>query len=264
MARPKRCRRVYQYPRCMSFAPEEEQAADAVVLAVEEYETIRLIDWEGLTQSQCAEKMRIARTTVTAIYEQARRKVADCLVNGRALVIAGGDYEISGPAVKLSREQKKKGEHTMRVAVAYKNGEIFQHFGRTEQFKLYDVKDGKITEKGIVEAGELGHGALAGLLKRARADILICGGIGGAQMALAEEGIQLYAGVEGSADEAVLALVEGNLEAANRATCSHHGEGHSCGHGGNHRSGGCGSGGDHGSGGCGHGSAGHGRGGRYS
>ncbi len=145
----------------------------------------------------------------------------------------------------------------MRIAVTYENGEIFQHFGHTRQFKLYDVEDGKITKSEITDTNGQGHGALAGFLKCAGVDVLICGGIGGgAQMALSEAGIKLYGGASGKADDAVAALLAGNLNYNPDVKCDHHGEGHS--HGGDHACGGhsgehsCG-GHDHGEGhSCGH------------
>jgi len=122
----------------------------------------------------------------------------------------------------------------MRIAVTYENGQVFQHFGHTAQFKLYDVEDGKIVSSQIVDTNGSGHGALAGFLNMANADVLICGGIGmGAQMALAEAGIKLFGGVQGDADAAAQAFVDGKLEYAPDARCDHHGheEGHDCGHG---------------------------------
>ena len=87
----------------------------------------------------------------------------------------------------------------MRIAVTYEDGNIFQHFGHSEQFKLYDVEDGKIVNTQVVDTNGQGHGALAGFLTGAKVDVLICGGIGGgAQNALAQAGIQLYGGVAGS------------------------------------------------------------------
>ena len=101
----------------------------------------------------------------------------------------------------------------MRVAVTYENGQIFQHFGHTEQFKVYDVQEGKIIDAKIVDTNGSGHGALAGVLTALNADVLICGGIGGgAQAALAAANIKLYGGVSGNADDAVAALLDGNLE----------------------------------------------------
>ncbi len=122
----------------------------------------------------------------------------------------------------------------MKVAITYENGQIFQHFGHTEQFKIYDIEDGKIINSEVIDTNGQGHGALAGVLGGAKVDALICGGIGmGAQMALAEAGIKLYGGVQGDADEAAQALAEGRLEYDPEAKCDHHGheEGHECGHG---------------------------------
>ncbi len=121
----------------------------------------------------------------------------------------------------------------MRIAVTYENGNIFQHFGHSEQFKIYDVENGEITNEQVMGTNGSGHGALAGLLASLNADTLICGGIGGgAQNALAQVGIKVYAGVTGNADEAVNAFLGGELKYNPDVRCSHHehhGEGHSCG-----------------------------------
>ena len=131
----------------------------------------------------------------------------------------------------------------MRVAVTYENGEIFQHFGHTQQFKVYDVINGKVTASHVVSTNGSGHGALADLLGVLKADVLICGGIGGgAQAALAEAGIKLYGGVSGNADQAVEALLAGNLEYNPNVQCNHHGEHH---HGESHTCGNHGCGGEH-------------------
>ena len=134
----------------------------------------------------------------------------------------------------------------MRIAVTYENGNIFQHFGHTEEFKVYEVEEGKVVSSEIIGSNGSGHGALAGLLNEKGIDVLICGGIGGgAQAALAERGIELCAGAEGNADRAVEAYLRGELINTG-ANCGHHGEGHSCG--------------DHGCGehDCGHGDCSHG------
>ena len=121
----------------------------------------------------------------------------------------------------------------MIIAVTYENGNVFGHFGHTEAFKMYDVQDGAIVASQVVPTMGSGHGALAGFLTAHGVECLICGGIGpGAQMALAEAGIKLYAGCTGSADERVAELLNGTLTYAEAATCDHHhGEGHdhSCG-----------------------------------
>lgn len=118
----------------------------------------------------------------------------------------------------------------MKIAVTYENGTIFGHFGHTQQFKLYDVQDGKVVSSRVVDTMGSGHGALAGFLAAQGVDTLICGGIGGgAQVALANAGIRLYGGVAGSADAAVQALLDGSLAFDPDVHCDHHGEGHSCG-----------------------------------
>ena len=127
-----------------------------------------------------------------------------------------------------------------RIAVTYENGEVFQHFGHTEEFKVYEVEDGRILSSEIIGSNGSGHGALAGLLNEKKIDVLICGGIGGgAQAALAECGIELCAGASGNADEAVKAYLNGELINTG-ANCNHHGESHSCGNHENHSCGGCG------------------------
>lgn len=247
MPRPMKCRKVCHFPETLGFSPVEVRSVvEPVILAIDEYEALRLIDKEGLNQEQCAAFMQIARTTVQRIYDTARKKLADCIVDGRPLRIEGGDFRLcNGKAMECGyndcykqqyhqQYKTEKGENIMRIAVTYENGQIFQHFGHTEQFKVYDVQDGKIVSSQIVDTNGSGHGALAGVLTALNADALICGGIGGgAQMALAAANIQLYGGVSGSADEAVAALLADTLAYDTNAKCDHHdhhhGEGHTCG-----------------------------------
>ncbi len=135
----------------------------------------------------------------------------------------------------------------MKLAVTYENGNIFQHFGHTRQFKVYEIREGKVLSSQVVSTNGSGHGALAQVLCDLDVSALICGGIGGgAQMALASAGIRLFGGVSGSADDAVQAFLEGKLSFDPNVRCSHH-EGHhhadgACGsHGcGGHHEGGCG------------------------
>ena len=119
----------------------------------------------------------------------------------------------------------------MKIAVTYENGQVYGHFGHTEQFKLYEVENGAVVSAQVTPTNGSGHGALADFLAARGVDCLICGGIGGgAQAALAEAGIKLYAGCAGDADQRVQELLAGTLAFADAATCDHHnGEGHDCG-----------------------------------
>ena len=238
MPRTTKCRKICSFPDYYSFIPEEADAGriETITLSLDEYETIRLLDHEDLNQEECTARMGVARTTVTAMYEGARKKLISAIVEGKRLCIAGGNIEIDREKNRINVDLNSKGEKTMRVAVTYDNGNVFGHFGRTEQFKVYDIEDGKIVSSKILDTNGEGCGALAGILNIADVDALICGGIGGgAQMALEEAGIRLYAGAGGSTDAAVEALIAGTLDASGEANCDHHdhehGEGHSCGHG---------------------------------
>lgn len=246
MPRPCKRRRVCAEPRCRRFGPigqKPEKSLPPVALALDEFEAVRLIDLEGLTQEQCAAQMNIARTTVQAIYGSAREKLARCLVHGNELAVGGGDYILCDGRLEGCRCRRcpagrnhalpKKEENQMRIAVTYENGQIFQHFGHTEFFKIYDVEDNKIVSSAVVSTEGQGHGALAGVLKSQQIDTLICGGIGGgAQNALSQAGIRLYGGVSGDADQAVEALLNGTLAYNPDVKCDHHGEHHhgECGH----------------------------------
>ena len=241
MSRPFKCRRICEEPKYNSFAPLGVENPEKCMISVDEYEAVRLIDLEKKTHQQCAELMGVSRVTVTDMYEKARFKIADSIANGKILCITGGNYRICEGSVnkccgkrckKLKSIKnlvvKKKGEGKMKVAVTYDNGEVFQHFGHTENFKIYNIEDKTIIDANVVNTMGSGHGALAGFLVKNEVDTLICGGIGGgARNALSEAGITLYGGVSGNADDAVKALIDGNLGYNPNVKCSHHE--HSCG-----------------------------------
>lgn len=115
----------------------------------------------------------------------------------------------------------------MKIAVTYDNGNVFQHFGRTENFKIYDVEDGQIVSSQVAGTAGTGHEALAEWLKERGVETIICGG---AQSALNSAGIQIIPGASGDCDQAVQAFLSGELEEG-EANCDHHDheEGHSCG-----------------------------------
>ncbi len=248
MARPQKCRRICNVPQTDSFRPEKHRGEIPIIMTVDEYEVIRLVDLEEKTHEQCALQMDISRSTVQEIYENARRKLAACIVYGRKLVIAGGNYRVcdgrencrcelkcrqADNNKRTALKNRNRGGFTMKIAVPYENGQIFQHFGHTERFKLYETDNTEIVNSEIIETAGSGHGALAGFLMKHGADTLICGGIGGgAQTALAEAGIRLYGGVSGDADTAVTELLSGKLNYNPDVQCSHHehhGENNSCG-----------------------------------
>ena len=143
MARPQKCRRICNAPQTDSFYPEKHRGEIPIIMTVDEYEVIRLVDLEEKTHEQCALQMDISRSTVQEIYENARRKLAACIVYGRKLVIAGGNYRVcdgrencrcelkcrqADNKKRPESEDRNKGGFIMKIAVPYENGQIFQHF----------------------------------------------------------------------------------------------------------------------------------------
>ncbi|WP_294158392.1 NifB/NifX family molybdenum-iron cluster-binding protein [uncultured Selenomonas sp.] len=247
MARPAKPRRICMLPPNSAFFPclptgGNTTTRPSVVLTLEEYECLRLIDYEGGDQAACADAMGVARTTVQAIYASARQRVATALVCGLPLEIAGGNYEVCGRphgdcccAARLRHgcprvSAKKRSERTMKLAITYSpDGTIFQHFGKTQAFKVYDIEKGAVKSAEVKDTEGQGHGALAGLLRSWGVDTLICGGMGmGARNALADAGIDIYAGCTGAADDAANALIAGTLAKSDAATCDHHHGEHTC------------------------------------
>ena len=201
--RREKLRRVGIIPEYRGFTPDGLASGDAIDMTIDELEVLRLCDLEGLNQEAVAQRMGIARATVAAICSRAHRKVANALVNGRALSIEGGNIAYS-PITTTTAAWPAKEVGTMRVATTYDNGNIFMHFGRSEQFKIYDIQDGKVLNEQVVGTGGTGHGALAGLLANGGVDTLICGGIGAC----------------------VEALIAGTLAQNGEATCDCHSHDH--------------------------------------
>lgn len=239
MSRPSKEKRICRLPGCGIFVPGVgSEPVHRIRMTVDEYETIRLIDYLGYTQEECAVQMEVGRATVQAVYAEARKKLARFLVEASSLEISGGSYRICG---QKERRQSgcvtsfRRGDSNMKIAVTYDNGEVFQHFGHTEQFKVYEVEDGRIVASEVIDTNGSGHGALAGFLNQCGAQVLICGGIGGgARNALAEAGIQLYPGACGDADAQVEAFLAGSLNYDPDTVCAHHEHGHEGGNCGEH------------------------------
>ncbi len=244
MPRNKKCRRICLNVECRTF--QAVGGEEKTLLELDELEAMRLADYENMDQESAAEKMNVSRGTLQRILYSARRKVADALLNGRSILIESRERErtccTTGPVCSRcyfhrqdagALNQPCKGD-TMKIAVTCENDQVFQHFGHTPEFAIFEIVDGKINGMQKVPTGDSGHGALAGFLAERNVDLLLCGGIGGgAQQALAEAGIQLIGGVSGDVIKAVGDYLKGELKADPNFSCNHHhhegGEhGHNC------------------------------------
>ena len=234
MARKCKPRYLYKEPEFTIFSANNN-SKEEVELSLDEYECIRLIDEENLSQDECARSMGVARTTVQAMYDHARKVIAKLIIKGYKLKITGGNCVF----LDHSTYESNKENHKMKVAITYEDGMVFQHFGHTETMQVFTVEDDKILNVELIPAQGQGHAQIAQFLKDHGIDVVICGGIGGgAIQALNDLGIKLYQGVTGKTEDAINSLLKGQLISIGFAgndiegghCCSHHDGDHECCH----------------------------------
>lgn len=218
MPRPSKPKIIGKKPQYTHFTGENNHLK--VVLSVEEYETIRLIDYLDYSQDECAKQMQISRSSVVSLYNNARKKIARFLLEGCALNIEGGHYKI----------EENKGEKIMKVAVTCVEGQVFQHFGHCPSFLVCTIEEGKIVSTSMLNTLGTGCGALAGFLKNHHIDVVICGGIGaGAKNHITAAGMTILPGASGDALAQVESYIAGTLNYDPNTECDHHHEdGHDC------------------------------------
>ncbi len=115
----------------------------------------------------------------------------------------------------------------MKIAITHENGDVFQHFGQTKEFKVYEIEDGSTSDGKILSSGTYSHGGLADLLKQNNVNVLICGGIGeGAKNMLEQCGIKVFPGISGNADTVIAQMAKGQLTQIQKSTCGEHDHDH--------------------------------------
>ena len=193
MGRCKNNRHILAYPPanafkpCGSFAPQGEP----ISLSLDEYESIRLLDYKGLQQTEAAEAMRISRPTLTRIYAEARRKIASAIVEGRPLDLSAGNLDFD------SCKQRKNNIIIMnqKIAIPTCEGKLWPHFGKAPQVTIVTIENGQIKESQTLEAPEHEHGAMPRFIAAQGCTDVLCGGLGpGAVNMLNQMGIQVHAG----------------------------------------------------------------------
>lgn len=217
MVRRSISKKIGKMPEYKRFYSEKNDLK--IVLSLEEYETIRLIDYLGYNQEQCAKQMAVSRSTIVSLYNMARKKIARFILEGHSLEISGGHYQL----------EEYKGDKKMKIAVTCVDGEVFQHFGHCPSFLICDVEAGKIVNSTMVDSSGSGCGALAGFLANLGVEVVICGGIGGgAKNHLSAFGLQVLPGASGNALAQVESYIEGTLNYDPDSECHHHDENHQC------------------------------------
>lgn len=227
-------------PTSRVFTPSESDPSaveGGIILLLEEWEVLRLVDYAGFEQTLAALSMEISRQSVQMLLSSARSKLARVVVEGLPLRIEGDPNDIGNNRISLQKRNS-----SMKIAVTTQHSQVFPHFGRTPEFYIATAEDGKIIEEHIIPAPTEGHGALVGFLISQGVDTLICGGVGGGAInSLRAAGIQVYAGAAGPAKDQVLSLLSGQLPQQGNANCDHHEEhDHEHQHGHGHNDGGCG------------------------
>lgn len=230
MARPIKTRMVSSTPVEKVFYCPNNHSNETIHLTVEEYEIFRLLDLQGYSQEEVATLIGVGRTTITSIYATVRKKIAIFLTSANQMEVGGGCYAVKKDTLSGIKDVLESGNatrsHSMKVAATYENGNIFPHFGRTEQMKIYTIEDGKPLTADIISTEGVSHGALINWLKEHGVEVLLCGGIGGGAVSFIQEaGITLFAGLSGPADDALEAFLENRLSQNSSPNCDHHGEG---------------------------------------
>ena len=237
MTRPCCLRHIDVNPCAVYFKPAgvPVRMLEEVILTLDELESLRLADFDGLYQEQAAEKMHISRPTFSRVVEQARRKVADALIHGKALRLEGGAVVMKGAQEMQGRDGKNR---TVKIAIPvaeYRGleSEVYGHFGSAPAFALVDAETMSVEAIGNRDHAHV-HGACSPMkaLAGARPDAVIVGGIGmGALMGLREAGIKVFRAVGGTVADAVRQLKAAELAEMDEAgACSGHGGGNTCRH----------------------------------
>jgi predicted DNA-binding protein (UPF0251 family)/predicted Fe-Mo cluster-binding NifX family protein len=206
---------------CFKPAGMPSSELEEITLTLDELESLRLSDVQGLYQEAAARAMGISRQTFGRIVESARHKTANAIVNGKALRIISGNVQV-----------RKEGEEIMKIAVPTVGEMIDQHFGHCEKYSIFTIKDTSIQAEEVMASTKTCgcKSGIAGVLAQSGVNILIAGGIGaGAIKVLANNGIKTIRGATGTARSAVESFLRDEL-ADNGEICHEHASDHTCEH----------------------------------
>lgn len=236
MTRPKQCRSVEFPPGAKGFRPFGGSCGrnrEIAILQIDEYEALRLIDYNGLSQESAAKLMQISRPTLTRIYDSARKAVAKAIVENRILQIGNGDVEYYG-GWHSSINTNKNNKEMKKIAIPTTNGKLFLHFGKASQFTFVTIDNEKVVTTETIDAPEHAHGVAPRFVIAHGATDVIAGGIGAMPVnMLMEAGIEVHIGAPAlSIEDIVAKYIDGTPTFDTNNTCNHqhqechhHGEG---------------------------------------
>lgn len=227
MPRPKQCRSVELPPSVKGFRPfgcECVRNRETVTLQIDEYEAIRLIDREGLSQEDAAKKMQISRPTLTRVYDRARKVIAEAIVDRKVLQIDKGDVEYYGKWHSNKNNDNYNTNKMKKIAIPTTDGKLFQHFGKASQFTFVTIEEGKVINKEIVDAPPHAHGVAPRFVMQHQATEVIAGGIGAMPVnMLTEAGVEVHIGAPTLPIEEIIAkYLDGTLIYDASNVCNHH------------------------------------------
>lgn len=179
MPRPLKERIIMDKPNCCKFIPENIREVGSVILTFDEFDVIRKCDHERLSQENCANTMKISRTTVQRIYASARAKIAEALVLGKILEIEGGNVQLM-PASEQQNQMytNEMGEFNMKIAIGRDGDNVANHFGHCNDFRIIEVVDNRIVSQNDIHDETRVHQDRPQFLKDLGVDVLIMNSMG--------------------------------------------------------------------------------------
>lgn len=225
MTRPKQNRIILTSPGVSGFRPYGRccQQMKIIQLRYDEYESIRLIDYDGKLQDDAAKSMKVSRPTFTRIYSEARKKIAMALVEGKRIVISNDNISFE------EYRQRKSNIQVMnqKIAIPTCEGNLWQHFGKAPEVTFVVVENGQVKETVVLQAPKHEHGAMPRFIAAQGATDVLCGGLGqGAVDMLNELGIQVHGGAPTITVEEVLRQYFGGTIVYGDSSCHHHCDGY--------------------------------------
>jgi len=222
MGRNKHLRLVSSTPVTAGFRPfgKNCRRGDSLDLLFDEYEVIRLLDYEGKQQTEAAELMQVSRPTLTRIYMEARRKLATAIVEGRQIRITGGNPDF----VTYQTNKTNIVIMNQKIAIPTNEGVLWPHFGKAPQVTIVTIEEGKVKDTMVLEAPEHEHGAMPRFIAANGCTDVLCGGLGGGAVNMLNQlGIQVHAGAPALPVAELLSQYLGGTIVYGDGNCHHDG-----------------------------------------